>query len=63
MCKFIGGFDVLLVLVCVGMSKFVMVGYGVSSAAFGFVFMFVATYFTFENKFLFKKMLSFGVVV
>lgn len=60
MRKLIGGFDVLLALACVGTSKLAMAGYGVPSAALGFVFMLAATYFTFENKLPSKKTPSSG---
>jgi hypothetical protein len=56
----IGGFDVFLALACVGTSKLAMAGYGVPSAALGFVFMLAATYFTFENKLPSKKTPSSG---
>jgi hypothetical protein len=60
MRKLIGGFDVLLALACVGTSKLAMAGYGVPSAALGFVFMLAATYFTFENKLPSQKTPSSG---
>lgn len=48
--KLIGGFDLILALMCVATSKLAMSGYGVTGALVGFAFLVAAVYFTFEDK-------------
>lgn len=48
--KLIGGFDLVLALMCVATSKLAMSGYGVASALVGFAFLIAGIYFTFEDK-------------